>query len=487
MERTAVRGIRWTFLATAGVRLGGLATTFVLAHLLEPGDFGTVAFGTLLAMGLTQLASAGVPAALVVAQGLERPVLGAALGLLLALGAGAALLMVAAAVPLAHVLGRPGDAPVFACQAIPLLFVGAAQFHVAVLQRDLLFKRMLACLSGQVVATSVVSVAAAAAGAGLWSLVAGQIAGAAALCALAIAVSPEQVRPRLDRGDSGRLFGDGKGFALQGGLAFVEQNADYFVVGAALGAHRLGLYSVAYRIGEIPYTGIVNPVSQATFPGFARMRSRGEHLTDAFVASLRLIVACALPVCILVSGAARPLVEALLGPGWSGVVPLLTILGLWGALRVVQGPIAWFLNSAGLAWHVGRAYALLLAVGIPLLVVAAHRGGTEGVAWVMVGSMAAMTGIVAGITSRRAGVPLRRLVEAVAPPAAAAVPAWLAARGVDELTRSAAPLESLLAAFAAGALAYAVILIALDRTLPGALLRGLRQALGPDPAAREAT
>ena len=113
------------------------------------------------------------------------------------------------------------------------------------------------------------------------------------------------------------MWGSGWGFMLQGGASFIEQNADYAVIGTTVGPRQLGLYSMAYRIAEIPNNFLVEPVAQATFPGFARMRERSEPVAVAFLTTLRLTTLLAFPLGVIAAGAAEPLVDAILGPDGS--------------------------------------------------------------------------------------------------------------------------------------------------------------------------
>jgi O-antigen/teichoic acid export membrane protein len=252
---------------------------------------------------------------------------------------------------------------------------------------------------------------------------------------------------------------------LQGGVSFVEQNADYAVVGTKIGSAALGLYSMAYRIGEIPYNLIVAPVSQATFPGFARMRHRSEAVGGPFLTTLRFTAACAFPLGLIASGAADPLVQAILGAKWTGMIGLLQILGLWGSIRIIQGTTGWFVNSLGFSALVGISYTAVIAVSIPLLIVAAEQSGAKGVAWVMVGNLFAMTAIVSAIAHRSADVSLRRQWVAVRPSVLATLPAWLAARGAADGATDLPTGLALVLSLASGLAAYAGTAWLLDRNL----------------------
>ena len=273
-------------------------------------------------------------------------------------------------------------------------------------------------------------------------------------------------------------MGLGEGVHASGGLSFTEQNADYFILGSALGARPLGLYSMAFRLSELPYNAIVDPISQALFPGFARMRNRGEDATSAFLTSLRLIALCAFPIALILSGAAEPFVQAILGEKWEGVIALAAILGVWGSLRTLQGAIGWFVNAVGFSWNIGVAYAVLLVLTIPALVLAATWGDAESVAWVMVVNVLFTVSILAVIAHRKAGVSVGSQLRAVRPVLIAAIPCWAGTRLVADATADMAPAASLFLAVFAGIAAYAAVVMVIAPDLPKEALRQGRRVLG---------
>jgi lipopolysaccharide exporter len=465
MEDRVVRGIRWTLLGYGATRVGSLLTTFVLARLLVPDEFGVVAFASVVIAAVLLFGTLGLGSAMVVRQDLEREQLRTALTLKVLTYVLCAALIVAIS-PLANDLLDQSDASaVLRGLAIPVVFGGVTSFYVAVMQRELEFSRQVICMIGQVIGTGMIAIPLAATGAGVWSLVGGQIAGAAVYTAMLVGLSPYRLSLGYDGQVARALAGSGWGFMLQGGISFAEQNADYAVVGTKVGSGALGLYSMAYRIGEIPYNFIVEPVSQATFPGFARMRHRSEDVAGPFLTTLRLTAACAFPLGLIASGAADPLVHAILGSKWTGMIGLLQILGLWGSVRIIQGTTGWFVNSLGFSALVGTSYAGVVAISIPLLIVAAEHSGARGVAWLMVANIFAITLIVSAIAHHRARVPVRRQWNAVRPSVLAALPAWLAARGVAEATADLPAGIALILSLGAGIAAYTGTALLLDRSL----------------------
>ena len=410
----------------------------VLARLLVPEDFGIIAFAVLLSSALTLLATLGIGPSLVVAKDLSRVQLGSALSLLVGLNAACAVVLLGVSPLAGELVGGAGSTAVIAAMGIPLLFRGVSGFNSSLLQRHLLFRRRAGIQLAEVFVSAVVAVGLAAAGAGVWSLVVGQSAGAFAAALISVPLAPFRVRPSFDVDAVWDLWRAGRGFMLQAGASFTEQNADYLVIGSMLGAIPLGYYSMAYRLSELPYNSVVDPVAQVTFPGFARLRAQEQEVVGRFLTLLRTVAFCAFPLGLVMSGTARPLTEALFGPQWTEMIALLVILGLWGSLRTIQATIAWFVNSTGFAYHLGRAYAVMLVISLPLVVIAATIS-VEAVALVMVLNLIVMTVVAVRSAHAQLGVAIGEQWAAVRPSVIAGLLAWVGATAVSAATGGVPP------------------------------------------------
>ena len=191
---------------------------------------------------------------------------------------------------------------------------------------------------------------------------------------------------------------------------------------------------MAIRISELPSWVIAESVAKVTFPGFARMRHRGEDVTPAFLSALKLVAFAACPLGIVLSGAAEPVVLVVFGERWAGMIGPLAVLGLWGAVKPIRNTIAWLLNSVGHQAVLGRISLVMLVLLVPLVHLAASRGGITEVAWVVLAESVAATLLLAWFARSRAGVPLARQWSAIAVVAVACPAAWVAARVVANAT-----------------------------------------------------
>jgi PST family polysaccharide transporter len=468
MEEQAVRGVRWTLLGYGVNRVLTFATTVVLARLLTPADFGLVALAILAIGVLAVFGDFGFGAAQVVRQDLDRRAQRTVFTVTLASAAAVAVVAAALSPVAATVFDEPRLDEVLAVLAIGNVFTGVGWFYETVLQRELEFRARFIARIVQAVTYATVALVLAALDADVWSIVAAQIAGTACYAGVLWGLAPYRVRPGFDRAVLTDVFRTGRGFVVQGGVAFLRQNLDYLAVGRTRGAADLGLYSLAYRVAELPKLALADPVAQATFPAFARMRTRGDPVAAPFLAILRDLALAVGLVGLVLSACADPFVRLAYGDQWLPMIDALTLLGLWAVVRVLEVTIGWLLNSLGHAGVLGAISAGSLVVLIPAVFIAADRGGITAVAGVMLAEMAISAALVAVVAARRAGVSLGDQWRAVRPALVALAPGWAAARAVSDAV-DVGPALALLLGAAAGSAAYAVVVTALDhRALPDA-------------------
>lgn len=477
-----MRGVPWTLLTYAVNRAILLLTTVALAALLSPADFGVVALAFVVLLALALISDLGIAPAVVLRRDLEGPQLGVALGLMLATGVAAGC-MIAAVSPLAGaVLAVEGLTPVLAVLSITVPVGAFISFYEAVLQRELEFRLRFFAQLAQGLTYAPVALLSAALGAGVWSLVAAQVSATLVHAIMLLAVTPYRARPRFAVEGSLDLWRTGRGFMAQGAIAFARQNADYLVVGRFLGAAPLGFYSMAYRIGSLPYFAIADPLAKVTFPAFARMRERGEDVRPSYLSGVRLVALVTAPAGIVLSGAAEPFVKAIFGPEWLPMIGPLAVLGIWAIIRPVQVTTGWLLNSTGHASLVAKLAGVQLVFLVPALLVAGSSGGITTVAWVMLGDLLISLMLLASAAQLRGALPLRAQWETLRPIALAVPGGWLAARGVAVALEDVPAGLTLVTAAIAGTASFLAVIGVLAPTTLREVVGQMRRVLGRTPA-----
>jgi PST family polysaccharide transporter len=465
MEEKALRGVPWTLLAYVGSRAVTLISTLVLARLLNPADFGLMALAIMATSFLGWFGNLGFAKTVILRQDLDRRGLGTVLTLTMASSLVFALIGVGLAPLAAIAFDDSRLTAIMAVMSSALLLGGLASYYEAVLERELEFRRRFIGYGAQAFISAGVAITLAATGAGVWSLVAGQLGGFAALAFTLTALSPYRVGPRYEPAIVPRLVRESSGFVAQGITNFIRMNTDSVVVARAFGTAQLGFYSMAFRLSDLSYWAIAGPVTHVTFPAFARARERGEDIRSSFLSVLRMMALVGIPFGIILSAAAEPLTRALFGEKWLTMIGPLSILGIWAALRPLETTLSWVLNSIGRAGSAAWVSVAILVPLLPAFIIAANVGRLSAVALVILADILLALSMLTFLVRRHLGVSIAAMWEAVRPMFFAGPAMWLATWSVGRAFGDDSALLGLPASVLAGLAVYGAVIWLFDRRL----------------------
>jgi O-antigen/teichoic acid export membrane protein len=377
------RAVSWMgvgYGVSQGLFLGSL---LLLAALLPPRDFGSVATGMVLVNLAGLLVDAGTRGSIVAAPSLTRSDVRGALALNLAVGAAATAAIAALAGPIVSAFAQGGDADVIRALAVGVLLYAAGITPLALLQKRLEFKRFATANVVSSAVSALAGIGAVLLGAGVWSLVIRQLVsmGLLSLCAwwLARDLLPAREAPAAHRRISLRQPG-WTGFFALALTDFVALNADFLVVGNLTEATGLGLYSLAFTLAFAPLTQVSWQVGRVLFPA-AAATSDPATVGRRTLVSLRMLALLLLPVAVPVVVLAPTVLPGLFGDEWRPMVAPFQILLVVGVGHALVGMIGESLSGTGrigwrarvnLVWAVGMVGALLLLVS---------EDGIRGAAW----------------------------------------------------------------------------------------------------------
>ena len=80
---------------------------------------------------------------------------------------------------------------------------------------------------------------------------------------------------------------------------------------------------------------LLRPVRDVSPAAFARLQDDPPALRKAFLSSVGLLTAVTLPICLVVTGAAGPIVKVVYGPEWEPAAAALAWLGVLAGLRIL--------------------------------------------------------------------------------------------------------------------------------------------------------
>jgi O-antigen/teichoic acid export membrane protein len=349
LGKKTAQGVLWNYLSFAGGKFLTFISTIILARIgLGPDQFGEVAIALLAITYLEAIGDLGIAAALIYQRDDVERASQVAFSISIVMG----VVLWGLATLLAPFVGayfnEPGAVPMLRVLAFTLLIQSFGNVHMALLTKELEFRRKLWPDLSRNFAKGFGAIALALLGFGPWSLIWGQVLSAiAATIALWIA---QPWRPRF--------FWDGKlgkqmlsyGLQILGIeiLAVFWSTADYVLVGRYLGKTELGLYQTAFRISDLLIINMCIVAGRVLFPSYAKLSHDPAALRRGFLTTLRYISLITLPVSIGLAAIAPFFVSIFFGERWLLMIPALTLLALRAGISTLS------FNSGHLFKAIGR-------------------------------------------------------------------------------------------------------------------------------------
>jgi len=454
----------WSLLNTAVSRLGTLGIGIALARMLGPAEFGTFAVATVALLAVLSFNELGVSLAIV-----RWPVEPAAIAptvstISLVTSAGITVAGVAAAPAFAAAMGAPDATPVVQVMMISVLINGLVATPAALLQRYFQQSRRMVIDQVNVWLGAIISIALAALGMGAMSLAIGRVAGSMASAVLFLAYSPMRYRLGFDRSLVPGLLRFGMPLAGASVVVFALGYADQVVAGHALGAVELGYYVLAFNLASWPVSIFSQPLRSVAPAAFAAMQDDPPQMRATLSSVMGVLAAVTIPCCLVIAGAASPLVTLVYGTAWEPSAGPLLWLGVFAAFRILFELIYDYLVVLGRSGVLLRVQIVGLVCVVPLMLVGAHLAGIAGVAAAQVVVAALLTLPIYCAELRRVGLRVWVLLRRVGPPAVGAVLVGGVAHLISD-ARIVGPLTTSLLAGAAAVVAVGALLVRDRRVL----------------------
>lgn len=370
--------LKRTFLGAAaltGSRVFQLVLSFaivpVMTRLLAPSEYGLMAIAMALVALTLYLSDSGMGRSLV--RNAPDDVVAWSSGhwLVTMFTGGLTLILAAAAYPAAWFFNEPRLAPMVLALSIMPLMHGLLEMPCNYLiQREKLWP-----IAGSEAMSAIVGAAVAIVlalnGAGVWALVAQQMAILAVKSSLIFAMSgfrPRFVFSMTALGEHLEFARNTLGYAL---TSFVSKQTDPLVIGKVLGAGTLGFYSIAYRIMAMPanITGV--PIQGALYARLVRLREDAESLRTVILAVTFGQAALLFPAMTALAVSGRPAFTILLSERWAwtgDLFSLLAVAGMAQAVTTLNGAVLQALNQTGARLRLTVEFAIIWVAAALVLV-----------------------------------------------------------------------------------------------------------------------
>ena len=350
-----------------------LLGTAIMSRLLDPADFGLIAMAATVTGFVGLFTDMGLSTATIQRSEVSQ----ALVSILFYVNIGVGLILMALAAAAA-----PFAAYLYHDPRVTTLIIGMAgtiPLAAAVAQHDALLARAMRWVPLQAIAIVAQAIGllvgillAWKTDAGYWALVAQMVtSGVVTLILTWTACNWRPSRLGEWRDASAELgFGANvTGFQL---LNFFHRQFDNVLIGWRWGAVELGFYARAYNLLTLPIGLINGSLSSSAIPILARCKDDPERWNAAYLrlSTVTAFLGCAL--CAILFSVAEPLVNIVLGPGWSEVAVIFRALATSSIFATASNSCGWVFISLGrtrqyLYWSLFASpiFVLSFVIGLP--------------------------------------------------------------------------------------------------------------------------
>ncbi len=347
LKRKSVRGGAFTLVSQGAMVLIQLVSAVVLARLLSPEDYGTIAMVMVVTAFAGLFRDLGLSSAAIQKANLTHAQQSNLFWINILLGLSLTALLAAASPLVAAFYGKP-ELVWLTLALSPIFLIGSISSQSgALLVREMRFgQNAVANVAGALVGL-VVSVWLALHGFRFWSLAWGQLSGAVTTTIILFILSP--FRPGLPKRGTGLrdMLKFGANVTAFDLVNYFHRNLDNILIGRVWGTESLGLYSRAYTLLMLPINSIRGPLNSVAFPAMSRLQAEPEAFRTYYRRVASMLALISMPLAAFLFVTSESVVSVLLGPQWSGVSAIFTILAtvafvqpvitLWGMVTVSRG------------------------------------------------------------------------------------------------------------------------------------------------------
>ena len=347
LKSKTVSSLFWKLFERGGRAVVELLVQIVMARLLAPEEFGALAIMLVLVNVGNVIVQSGLNTALVQAPHVDGKDCSTVFWLSFAVSLALYAAVFACAPLFAGFYAMPHI--VWPLRALALILVINAfnAVQVAVVQRALEFRKVFNATVASVAVSGALGVASALAGAGLWALVAQQLAYQLANCAaLALQV---RWRPRLvfDAGRAHTLFSFGWKLLASGLLDAGYRGLSDLVIGKQFSAGSLGLVSQGKKYPMAVGSMLDGAIQPVMLSAVSRVQGDAAYVKRLVRRALKTSTYLIVPSMAAFALVAEPLVRLLLGEQWLPCVPFLQMYCLVYALLPIHTTNLQALNGVG--------------------------------------------------------------------------------------------------------------------------------------------
>jgi len=326
-------------------RLIGITSTFILARILVPDDFGIVAMSSVVVAFADIIFDLGINIALIQRKNPTQAYYNTAWTLRIMQVACVATFLMILAPFAADYYKDPRVTAAVQLMAVSLVVSSFENVGIVNFQKELrfiedakyvLFKRLVGFFI-TILLTLVLQ--------SYWGMLLGALCGRLVATIRSYMVHP--MRPRFALSEFRAIFGISQWVMVKNISSFLDRKLHIFLVGGMAKTSVTGGYTLASEISDVPGSDLLAPINRVLFPAFARAKDNLRELTNLLLRAQSIQVMVTFPACIGFVLTAHEFVPVALGEKWKFIVPFIQVLALSNIIQSINSSANYVLTVIG--------------------------------------------------------------------------------------------------------------------------------------------
>ena len=325
LKAKTTRGLFWSLLDSFGVYIVKFGFSIIIARTLSPDDYGLMGMILIfIAMGQV-LTQSGFPAALVQKKDVTANDYNTTFWFTVLAGITVWVILFFSAGAIARFFDRPLLTAVTRVASLGIVINALGSVHVAILTRDLNFRRQTWLNFIGTVVSGITGLTMALKGYAVWALVFQTLAGN--LIYIAGLWITSRWRPLFvfDLNSFRSIFRFSYKILLQGIMDVIFTKVYFPLIGKMYAALQLGYYTNASRFHELFIKQSSVSVTRVIFPAFSSVQDDRERFNKNYLSSFNMLAMIMFAGTVLLIICSRPFISLALTEKWVPAVPYLQL------------------------------------------------------------------------------------------------------------------------------------------------------------------
>lgn len=331
LRKRAFLGMQWNLAGSLSTGVVTALVMVVLARLVDPAEFGVMAFAQLSVSFVHYFSNLGVAPALIRSKNLNDETVHAAFEITVVfsflLGIGLWLF----APHSVHIMNSSKLPWVIRVMGVNFFISGLGIVNESLLRRRMKFGSLAICQTVPYVSAYLfVGIPMAFLGFGVWALVSALISQSVIRVAMLWFIAPHTIRINLNIDSFKEILGFGSQHSVAGFIEFLGNSVDRFCVGKFLGASTLGVYTRGLNLVNVPNQYLGVSIARVLFPGFSEAQETPERLKNGYLKGSAVCCMLMFSFAMAMVPVARQVIVLVLGEKWVDAWPAFVGYGFIG-------------------------------------------------------------------------------------------------------------------------------------------------------------